>query len=72
MRSEGLGLELVVEEGQLRLYDVETGERLLTHEESEAARRAAEAAREAVEAELARLREELARLKADEIRNTPA
>jgi Uma2 family endonuclease len=77
LRSEVLGLELVVEEGHLRLYDVQTGERLRTHEEAEADRRAAEElARtaqqraEAAEAEVARLREELARLKADEIRNS--
>jgi len=76
LRSEVLGLDLVVEEGRLRLYDPRTGERLLTHEESETARRAAEAAHQAAEAkaaeeaearrraeaELARLREELARL----------
>jgi hypothetical protein len=43
LRSEVLGLELVVEDKQLRLYDPRTGERLRTHEEAEAARRAAEA-----------------------------
>jgi Uma2 family endonuclease len=53
LRSEVLGVELVVEKGQLRLYDVETGERLLTHEESEAARRAAEARAATAEAKAA-------------------
>jgi Uma2 family endonuclease len=77
LRSEVLELDLVVEQGRLRLYDPKTGQRLLTHEESEVARRAAEAkaasaeakaaqesaARQAVEAELARLREEIAKLR---------
>ncbi len=60
LHSEVLGLDLVVESGQLRLYDPQTGQRLLTHEESEAARRAAEAkaaqesaARQAAEAKAA-------------------
>jgi Uma2 family endonuclease len=43
LRSELLGLTLVVEKGRLRLYDSQTGEKLRTHEESEADRRAAEA-----------------------------
>jgi Uma2 family endonuclease len=42
LHSEVLGLDLVVERGRLRLYDPKTGKYLLTHEESEAARRAAE------------------------------
>jgi Uma2 family endonuclease len=42
LHSEVLGLDLVVEQGRLRLYDPQTGQRLLTHEESEAARRIAE------------------------------
>lgn len=70
LRSEVLGLDLVVEEGVLRLYDPENGERLRTHAEAEAARRVAETraareteARRQAEAELARLREELARLR---------
>jgi len=77
LHSEVLGLDLVVEEGALRLYDPESGERLRTHAEAEAARRAeaearrvaeARAARETearrqAEAELARLREELERLR---------
>jgi Uma2 family endonuclease len=43
LHSEVLGLDLVVERGRLRLYDPKTGKYLLTHEESEAARRKAEA-----------------------------
>jgi len=49
LRSEVLGLELRVEEGQLRLYDPKAGERLRTHKESEADRRTAE--RKATQAE---------------------
>jgi len=77
LHSEVLSLELIVEKGKLRLYDPKTGQRLCTHEESEAARRTAEAkaaqeatARQAAEAkavaaeaEIARLREELVRLR---------
>jgi len=62
LKSEVLGLELRVEEGQLRLYDPKLGERLRTHKESEADRRAAEARAAAAETEAARLREELAKL----------
>jgi Uma2 family endonuclease len=69
LHSDVLGLDLVLEDGQLRLYDPTTGQRLRTHHEAEAARREAEAARreaearaDAAEAELVRLREELARL----------
>lgn len=47
LRSEALGLDLMVEDGLLRLYDHKTGERLRTHEESEA--------------EIVRLRQELAK-----------
>jgi len=77
LHSEALGLDLVVEQGRLRLFDPKSRQYLLTHEESEAARRVAEAktkaaegkaeqeaaAREAAEIELARLREELAKLR---------
>jgi len=73
--SEVLGLELRVEEGRLWLYDLETGEKLLSPLEAQAARREAEARAEAAEAraeqeatarreaeeELARLRAEMAR-----------
>ncbi len=62
LHSEILGLDLVIEEDQLRLYNPHTGERLRIHAEAEAARREAETARQEAEAENARLREELARL----------
>lgn len=63
LRSKTLGLDLVVENGRLRLYDPETGERLRNHtEEAEACRREAEARKQA-EAELKQLRKELASLK---------
>jgi Uma2 family endonuclease len=61
LHSEALGLDLVGEQGRLRLYDPKTGRFLLTHEESEAARRSAEAKAAAAEEENARLREELAK-----------
>ena len=54
--SQELGLRLQAERGQLMLYRLDTGERLLTADE---ARQAAEQARQAAEAEVARLREEL-------------
>ncbi len=70
--SPVLGLELFAEEDILRLRNPETGKKLLTDLEAQAARRAeakarrAEAeARRAVEAEVARLRAELARYKAN-------
>lgn len=66
--SEVLGLELRVEGGRLWLYDLETGEKLLSPLEAQAARREAEAraereatARREAEEELARLRAEIAR-----------
>ena len=66
--SEVLGLELRVEGGRLWLYDLETGEKLLSPLEAQAARREAEAraeqeatARREAEEELARLRTEMAR-----------
>lgn len=56
--SQELGLRFQAERGQLMLYRVDTGQRLLTADE---ARQAAEQARQAAEAEVARLREELRR-----------
>ena len=53
LRSEVLELELVVAAGQLRLFDPKTGERLRTHEESEADRRKTETARQEAEARAA-------------------
>ena len=52
LSSDVLGLHLVIEDDRLRLYDRRTGERLRTHEESEAARRLAEA--KATQEEMAR------------------
>jgi Uma2 family endonuclease len=77
LQSQVLEIDLVVDLGVLRLYDRQSGQRLLTHEESEAARRQSEAkaataeakaaqeaaTRQAAEAELTRLREELAKLR---------
>ncbi len=48
--SAVLGLELHLEQGELRFYNPVTGEKLLTHAEAEAARQAAETARQAAEA----------------------
>jgi len=69
LRSNVLGLDLAVEDGNLRFYDPRTDEKLLTYEEAQAARQLAEAqaqgetaARHAAEAENARLRDELARM----------
>ena len=66
--SPALGLDLVQEDGELRLYDPLTGEWLKSYEEEQAARIAAQAklaearaAREAAEAEIERLREKLRR-----------
>ena len=72
LRSEVLNLELRQEDGMLRLYDPQTGERLPTSDEeaqarraAEAARLAAEAARRAAEARAAQLEAEVARLRAE-------
>ncbi|MGH7600837.1 MAG: Uma2 family endonuclease, partial [bacterium] len=53
LQSQVLDVDLVVEQGRLRLYDRNTGLRLLTHEESEAVRRKAEAKAAAAEAKAA-------------------
>jgi hypothetical protein len=53
LQSQVLDIDLVVEQGRLRLYDRNTGQRLLTHEESEAARRKAEAKAAQAEAKAA-------------------
>jgi Uma2 family endonuclease len=63
--SQGLGLELRVEQGRLRVVNPATGERLLTPTEAQAARRAEAASRRTAEAELERLRAELARLRGE-------
>ncbi|MBE9077404.1 Uma2 family endonuclease [Romeria aff. gracilis LEGE 07310] len=44
--SSVLGLELRLEQGELRFYNPATGKKLLSHAESEAARQTAEAARQ--------------------------
>jgi len=65
LRSEVLNLELRQEDGMLRLYHPQTGERLPTSDEEAQARRAAEAARLAAEARAAQLEAEIARLRAE-------
>ena len=49
LSSQVLGLEMRVEDGFLRLYDPKTGERLLNHDEAQAARRKAQAEARAAE-----------------------
>ncbi len=66
LSSKVLGLELKVEEGQLRFYDPKVGARLRTPAEAEAARREAETARR--EAEAARREAETARHEAEAAR----
>lgn len=63
LQSNLLGLNLIVEDSKLRLYDPEAGERLRTHEEAEADRKTAETNIAKAEAEIKRLHKELARLK---------
>jgi Uma2 family endonuclease len=53
MHSAVLGLDLRLDEGQLRFHDPATGEPLRSHAESELARRAAEQARQDAEARAA-------------------
>jgi len=60
IHSRVLGLDLVVEDGFLRLYNPRTGEKLLTPLEAQEARRQAEERIAQLEQELARLRGELA------------
>jgi len=52
LHSEVLKLDLIVEQGRLRLYNPVTGRRLYTHEESEAARRMAETRADTAEAKV--------------------
>jgi Uma2 family endonuclease len=63
LHSEVLGLDVRLEEGTLRFYDPDTGQKLLSHAEIEQARRAAEQARR--EAEERAEREEAARQAAE-------
>lgn len=60
--SQALRIELQVEEGQLRVVDLSSGERLLTPAEVHAARRAEAAARLVAEARAAMAETELERL----------
>jgi Uma2 family endonuclease len=53
--SSVLGLELHLEQGELRFYDPNTGRKLLTYQESETARQEEQAARLAAEARVAEL-----------------
>jgi Uma2 family endonuclease len=62
--SRALGLDLVVVEEQLRLYDAKTGQLLPTYGELEAARQQAEAEREREAQARRQLEEELKRLRA--------
>lgn len=59
LHSEVLGLDIRLEAGQMYFYDVERGEKLLTHDEAEERRLEAEARVRAAEAELAALTERL-------------
>jgi len=65
LESRELGLRFQAELGQLMMYRLDTGERLLTAEQArqaaDEARQVAEQARQAAEAEVARLREALRR-----------
>ncbi|MBI4630972.1 MAG: Uma2 family endonuclease, partial [Chloroflexi bacterium] len=70
--SRELGLKLMIEENNLRLMDVKTGEKLLTPAEAqEKARREAKArqaeaeARKKAESEVEKLRAELAKLRGE-------
>jgi Uma2 family endonuclease len=58
LTSQVLNIELRLEGSQLRLYDLKTGEKLLTYEEAQDARREARAEAERLRAELARLKGE--------------
>ena len=64
LRSMVLGLELRLEEGTLRLYDPTTGQRLLSYQEAEQARREAEERARAAEARVAELEARLQALQA--------
>jgi Uma2 family endonuclease len=63
--SSVLGLELRLEQGELRFYNPVTNEKLLSHAEAEAARQAAEVARQTAEAKAERLAARLRELGID-------
>ena len=75
LRSAVLGLELRLEDGVLRFYDPTTGQKLLSHRESEQARQEAEQGRQAAEerarAAEARVAELEARLQALQATRSP-
>lgn len=60
-----LGLELRLEQGELRFYNPVTNEKLLSHAEAEAARQTAEVARQTAEAKAERLAARLRELGID-------
>ena len=64
LHSEVLGLELRLEEETLRLYDPATGQRLLSYQEAEQARREAEERARVAEARVAELEARLRALQA--------
>jgi len=64
LHSEVLDLDLVVKKGKLRFYNPRTGQYFLTHEESEAARRAAERKAATAEAKAATAEANAARAEA--------
>jgi Uma2 family endonuclease len=66
LRSAVLGLELRLQGSQLRFYDPATGQKLLSHQEAEAAYRTTEQARQ--QAEQARQQAEQARQQAEQAR----
>jgi Uma2 family endonuclease len=65
MHSDVLGLDLVLDEGRLRLYDPRPRQFLLTPDENAQARRRAEAERRRAEAALRQAEAETARLRAE-------
>jgi hypothetical protein len=64
LHSAVLGLELRLEDGVLRFYDPTTGQKLLSHQEAEQARREAEERARAAEARVAELEARLQTLQA--------
>lgn len=65
LHSEVLGLDLRIENGELRFYDPATDQKLLTYSEAEQARHAAEVRAEAAESRIAELEARLRSLESD-------
>lgn len=65
LHSEVLGLDLRIENGELRFYDPATDRKLLTHSEAEQARHIAEARAAAAEARIAELEARLRAFESD-------